>query len=151
LRFNLDDADPYAAAVRRAAVAGGVCVSARPVVHAELDDLVASADIGLALYADRSGPAARLMGLASGKIASYLKCGLPVVATALPTLREFIEGYRCGVCVESIEEIPAALALIDSDYVEFRRNAFRCFEERFDPDPYAGVIERRLRELVGRP
>ena len=147
-RLRPETGVPYFDEVRRAAEAAGVCLSLEPVPAATLDELISSADVGIALYADRNGPAANLMGLASGKIGNYLKCGLPVISTGLPTVRDFVEHYQCGVCIDAVEEIPAALERIDADYARYRQNAFRCYEELFDPEPRCGEIDRRMRGLA---
>lgn len=74
--------------------------SLNPVSTYELDSLVASADVGIALYSEKElGYRATYMGLAAGKIGNYLKCGVPIIATKLLSL-SYIETYQCGILVE---------------------------------------------------
>jgi glycosyltransferase involved in cell wall biosynthesis len=91
---------------------------------AMLDPLVASCDAGIAWYNDISA-GFRTAGQSSGKIVSYLRCGLPVVAKAYPSTRLAIEATGCGRCVATIDDIPEAMRAIESSYDEFSARA-RC-------------------------
>jgi hypothetical protein len=95
-----------------------------------LDHAVSSADVGLALY-DSSCMNNRLMSTASGKVALYLKNGLPVIATRDGGF-DWIEQQGCGVCVSNVEEIPAAADRIFAAYPEYVRNAIACFDRDLD-------------------
>ena len=68
---------------------------------------------------------------ASGKVALYLKNGLPIVATTGSDL-EWIERERCGVCVTSADEIPGAVTRVFGDYERLAANAVRCFDQTLD-------------------
>ncbi len=109
-----------------------------------LDHAVSSADVGLALY-DTSCANNRLMGTASGKVARYLKNGLPVIATRDGGF-DWIEREGCGVCVSRVEEIPAAADRIFAGYAGYTRNAIACFDRHLDFDarfqPVAEHIDR---------
>jgi glycosyltransferase involved in cell wall biosynthesis len=120
------------------------------VASSDADELVASADVGLATYSlELLGYRATLMGLASGKIARYLRCGLPVVATDLPTVRKYLERYDCGYCADDPAGFGALLPSITNRYGELSRNASRCFEELFAPDAYCRRISARLAAMQG--
>ncbi len=141
--------DEYVHRLRTAAGCGRVYFSLEPVPSSETDQFVASADIGLATYSVKElGYRAALMGLASGKIASYLKCGLPVIATDVPSLRELVSTQECGLLVEDPAQIGAALASILPRYEEFRANAFRYYEAVLNPERYCDAIARRLAALT---
>lgn len=107
-----------------------VMLSLDSVPYEDLPAVLASADIGIALYKDL-GCNFTLTGSASGKIAHYVKCGLPVISNNYPSIKKVIEGFDCGVCVETSGEINTAVEKILGDYVTMRKNAFRCYEERF--------------------
>ena len=133
-------------------LAGGkpVFFSLDPVPSSTADELVASADVGLATYSlELLGYRATLMGLASGKIARYLRCGLPVVASDLPTVRKYLERYDCGYCAGDPAGFGALLPLISDRYNELSRNASRCFKELFAPDAYCRKIAERLAAMQG--
>jgi glycosyltransferase involved in cell wall biosynthesis len=115
----------------------------------QLDNLVGSADIGIAWYDhDLLGYRAELLGLAAGKIGRYLKNGLPVIARNLPTIKEYLDRYECGICVDRLDEITAAIDTIKNDYERYSKNALRCYEELWKPEPYLQEIQRRIEKIV---
>jgi len=79
------------------------------------------------------------MGLAAGKIGNYLKCGVPVIATNLPSLK-YIEDYKCGVLIDSFSELPTAIEKINKEYYTYRENTFRCYRELWDCSFYLDII-----------
>ena len=106
-----------------------------------LDYATSSAHVGLALYA-ASTANHREVGTASGKIALYMKNVLPVVTTAQPSL-DWIEKEGCGVCVNDLSEIPAAVRRIRERYGQYCANVRRVYNERFDfRRAFEPVIER---------
>ena len=107
-----------------------VKLSLESVSYEDLPELIASADIGIALYKDL-GKNFTLTGSASGKIAHYLKCGLPVISNNYPSIKEVLEGYDCGVCIESPAEMNSAIDKIQNKYKEMHENAYRCYEDRY--------------------
>jgi glycosyltransferase involved in cell wall biosynthesis len=120
-----------------------------PVSMEQLDNLVGSADIGIAWYDhDLLGYRAELLGLAAGKIGRYLKNGLPVIARNLPTIKEYLDRYECGICVDRLDEITAAIDTIKNDYERYSKNALRCYEELWKPEPYLQEIQRRIEKIV---
>lgn len=123
---------------------GKVLFSTTPVPNDELDRLVASAKIGIALYSiDVLGYRAKYMGLAAGKIGNCLKCGVPVVATRVDSL-SYLEEYHCGVLVDDVEEVADAIARIMADYDNYRKGAYKCYKELWHPARYLEVIEKKL-------
>ncbi len=126
-------------------------LSHRPAMLDNYADLVASADIGIALYEKNlSNINVFCMGLSSGKIAYYLKYGLPVVVSSLPSLKKLVEEYRCGVAVDSVHEVKVALSIILANYDAYSRNAIRCFNEKYQFKKHAGNILKRLQMICGR-
>jgi len=104
---------------------------AREVLPASmLDYAVSSASIGLALYDDGSVNN-RLMGTASGKVALYLKNGLPVIATKAGGF-DWLEREGCGACVADVREIPAAAARIWASYDETAARAAAFYNRSLD-------------------
>jgi len=104
---------------------------AREVLPASLlDYAVSSASIGLALY-DESSVNNRLMGTASGKVALYLKNGLPVIVTRAGGF-DWIEREGCGACVANVREIPAAAERIWANYAETAARATAFYDRSLD-------------------
>lgn len=124
----------------RAEMAPGTIISNELVPYEQLPNLIASADVGVALYQNLS------LGLyhiaaASGKIAHYLQCGLPVVTSDFENLKKSVEAPGCGVCVAGASELVEAVERIFADYDSYRLRAFRCFEERYEfSRPFGEII-----------
>jgi hypothetical protein len=124
-----------------------VYLSDQPVLPYQIIDLVASAQIGIALYDHKPRDLnAYTVGLSSGKIAHYLQCGLPVIVSNLPSLKRLIDTYNCGIYVEKVEEVPVAVETILSDYVTYSKNAIICFQKEFDFDLHMAPILARLND-----
>ena len=140
----------YATAFRQQIDGRKTYLSAEPVAGGQVRDLVGSADIGLASYCDseRDRKTFHMGGKSSGKIAHYLQCGLPVVATGLPTVQPYVEGHRCGICVDRVDQVESALKTILSDYSKYSENALVCFEAEFDLNRHVVPILDRLDKLL---
>ncbi len=118
--------------------------SIQPVPNEVLDKLVASAYIGIALYSvPELGYRALYMGLAAGKIGNYLKCGIPVIASDLPSL-DYIKKYECGVLVTDVSQVGKAILTIQEHYELYSKNARKCYQELWNPDRYLAEIEKNI-------
>lgn len=144
-----EDESDYSASVIDGAASGKVIMGLDPVPRTKFDGLLDAADIGVALYNPwyrgdgRLDKNLELMGYASGKLADYLHCGLPIITTRLPGVEDLVERYGCGVCVDSHEEVPLALAAIGADYAAYSAGAVRAFDEELELGKhFAPVIER---------
>lgn len=117
-----------------------VFFSTEPVSRDEYDVLLDSADVGVAFYepcldcADsyRYGENIRTIGLSSGKVAYYLRAGLPVVVNTATSLGAFVSRSGCGVAVENVSELSNALSMIQSQYQVYSGNARKVFGEELD-------------------
>ena len=137
--------DPYYISMVQAMKGrNNVLFSMKPVPNDELDELVASATIGVALYSvGELGYRAEYMGVAAGKIGNYLKCGIPVIVNRLPSL-SYIEEFRCGILVDDINDIEGACDEILAHYKDFQEGAYRCYNEIWHPKRYLELIEEHL-------
>jgi hypothetical protein len=124
----------------------------KPVSFEELDMLISSAYIGIALYADSSENLTN-MGLSSGKISSYMKNGIPVIAQRFDSLH-WIEDSKAGILVSHANEILNAIQLIKENYNAYCMAALKIFDEKlsfdsaFEPilhklekDAYFGIVK----------
>ncbi|NJD54808.1 MAG: glycosyltransferase family 4 protein [Nitrospirae bacterium] len=119
-----------------------VKISREPVAYDDLPSLLASADIGIALYRD-IGKNFTLVSSASGKLSHYLKSGLPVITNDYPGMTKVIEKYGCGRCVDRVEKISEAMEMIFNNYDLMRGNAYTCYEENYlFSKQFTPVIER---------
>ena len=121
--------------------------SGDPVPSQKLPELIASADVGLALYRKDDhfmhGDNIKFVGLSSGKMAEYLRCGVPVVVTASPGLCELVEQYQCGICIDEIADLEVAIRTILADRAKYSLGAVRCFDEVFH-------FERKFEAVLSR-
>jgi glycosyltransferase involved in cell wall biosynthesis len=108
-----------------------VILSDKMVPYTELDELIGSADIGLALY-ENWHQGIFEMSKASGKIWQYLRCGLPVITMDFPSLVDLIELEDCGICVKNEKEVKVAIDKIFADYKNKSNNAVKCYRKHGD-------------------
>jgi glycosyltransferase involved in cell wall biosynthesis len=138
-------ADPqYLLRLREMADGHRVIVSTELVPYDELDDLVASADIGLALY---RGIDLNYIHMASGKLLQYLKCGLPVIATDFPNLRRILHEHECGICVPNETGVLSAASRILENPQRWADAARRCFRDHYDFASHFARVQARVAEL----
>jgi len=126
-----------------------VFLTDRPVNFQLYSELISSADLGIALY-QPFGAELNLvcMGLSSGKIASYLQRGLPIVVSSFPTLKKLVEEYECGIAVESVKDVKNAIGKIFVAYEIYSANAIRCFNEKFHFQTHFKKVLDRIREVA---
>ena len=122
-------------------VNGRLFLSLDMVPSSRILELIASADIGLALYS--SSPANDLLtAFSSEKVALYLQSGVPLIAFDYPGYRRLMDRYRCGMVISTLGELPKAVERILSSYEEFRSNAYDCFIDCYDfAKHFKAVIE----------
>jgi len=101
----------------------------------ELDKIVQSCDIGIAWYNDIS-TGFRMVGRSSGKIATYLKFGLPVIATKYASTIEAIENPNCGVCITNLRTMKNALDFVRQNYQLLSENAIFEYEKTYRFERY---------------
>jgi hypothetical protein len=97
----------------------------------ELEKLICSADVGIGLYQSNfnsyyEGKNLVFLGLASGKLITYLKYGVPVITNEIGQLSDIIRDNNLGLVVSSVDKIN--LAEIDN-IKDCRRNCMEYFEK----------------------
>lgn len=95
------------------------------------------ADIGIALYISEregilDGKNLETLGFSSGKIAYYLKAGLPVITNLRSGMGLLIAENRCGVCIDAPAKIGQSVVEIAHNYEEYSTNAQILFNKTFD-------------------
>lgn len=123
-----------------------VLFSLAPVSYDELPAFLASADIGVALYRDL-GANFTLISSASGKLAHYLKSGLPVVVNSYPGISEVIDQYNCGISVNSPDQLRDAISKIFENYQQMHAGAYRCYEDNYRLSSYFSKVVERIDQL----
>jgi glycosyltransferase involved in cell wall biosynthesis len=111
-------------------------LSLQAVNYDELEKLVRSADVGIALYKLSNTPYLQKniekIGLSSGKIAQYLKCGIPVITNDVTSLVSIIEDFDCGIVIQQVSQLREAIARIKENYSYYSKNACQCFNSVFN-------------------
>jgi len=117
-----------------------------PVPYEELPAFLASADIGIALYRDL-GANFTLISSASGKLAHYMKSGLPVVVNSYPVVSNVVERFNCGISVNGPEQLRAAISEIFENYQQMQAGAYRCYEANYRLSLYFSKVVERIDQL----
>jgi glycosyltransferase involved in cell wall biosynthesis len=138
--------DPYIKQVQQVGC-GKVFLSLEPVPYDALDCVVMSGHIGLVFYRKELGPNFSEITGASGKLAHYLRCGLPVICLDLPGLVKVVNQYRCGICVSEPGEIQSATEAIFRDYEFYRMNALKCYEDSYEFGRHFREVLRRIEDF----
>lgn len=107
---------------------GRTVFSLDPIPYEQIDSLLGSASIGLALYSAEVGENTASVGLASGKLSHFLKLGVPVIVSPLPGLADFVRQHGVGEVLESAAQLPELVARIERDREGYRRRALACFD-----------------------
>jgi glycosyltransferase involved in cell wall biosynthesis len=103
--------------------------------ESELPPVLASADVGLALYrCDCAND--RLTAYSSQKIASYLQAGLPIIAFRNDAYADLLARFRCGELVDDLAQLGAAAQRIRDAYAAYRAAARAAFEGIYRLDRY---------------
>jgi len=125
--------------------AGKVFLSLEPVKYSQIDLVYRSADIGLVFYDGTvADNVAYILG-ASGKLSQFLKYGRPIIANDLPGFRELVEEYGCGVVIEKMDDLNAAVKTIFADYAKFSENAAHCYRDVYEFDKqFEPIFERYI-------
>jgi hypothetical protein len=84
------------------------------IANEKMEDLLNCVDAGLAFYCPTSGhPLSgnnlKYIGLASGKISTYLRHGVPVVTNQLGEISDLIKKYEAGLSVNNGSQLAEAL------------------------------------------
>jgi glycosyltransferase involved in cell wall biosynthesis len=134
---------------RDASSNGRVVLSSELVPPSQLLELVSSAEIGLALYPS-SHLNDTLTAFSSEKVALYLQCGVPVIAFAYPGY-EILEHERCGLTINTIDELPRAIERILASLEDYSHDARRCFVKYYEFRTNYQKVVQSLRELTQCP
>lgn len=146
-----DENDPYIRELRELAAGAPVTFSLNPVPYSQIDEVLSSARIGIALYTQDEGPNWATTGLSSGKLSHFLKVGVPVIVSPLPGLVEFVRTHGIGEILEDPSQLPDLIDRIDSAWDAYHERALRCFDGHLSYDRnFKKVLEVTDRLTAGR-
>ncbi|MCU0286160.1 MAG: hypothetical protein MUF15_07145 [Acidobacteria bacterium] len=95
-----------------------------------LGPIMMSADLGIAWYNNISKNFINT-GRSSGKIAAYMRFGLPTIAKKYPSMVDAIEDTGCGICVDEYDEIKEAVKKIKGNFNFYSENALKEYEKTY--------------------
>ena len=124
-----DEKDPYIQELRELGKGSPVKFSLSPVPYSQINDVLGSGRIGVALYTQGSGPNWSTIGLASGKLSHFMKVGIPIIVSPLPGLVEFVHKHGVGEVLERPDQMRELVDKIEADWEGYRARCLRCFDE----------------------
>lgn len=118
--------------------------------HAEVAHILAEGLIGVALLTPGRNTAWKIGTMGNTKIFEEMLAGLPIICTDFDLWKEFVERYRCGICIDPTDPeqfCAAAKQLLDNpaEAVKMGQNGRRAVEEEFN----WAVAEKALLGLYG--
>jgi glycosyltransferase involved in cell wall biosynthesis len=134
----------YLAELNRFIISDRVFLSTDLVPYEQLDELYSSADIGLSLYRNVDE---NYYHMASGKVAHYLRCGVPVITADFPNLINTVSDTASGFCVSGPAQVSEAALKIFAHYQVFSEAAKKVYLERLD---YGIYFEKALGKIAPR-
>jgi glycosyltransferase involved in cell wall biosynthesis len=146
------ESSSYVDNLRKRAHTKRIRFSLKPVSRQEYDPLIDGADVGIAFYVPKAGSAftqknVETIGLSSGKLAYYLRAGLPVIVNRSSSVAELVESARVGTSVASAADIGQALLRISNEYDSFSANAIEFFDAKLDFRSAFDAVVRRIGAL----
>jgi hypothetical protein len=119
-------------------------VSTTPIPFDDVNEFIASADVGLALYPDRTSNNSRYTAFASEKIARYAQCGIPFIAFHNEDFEFLRAETGCCELVREYSEIPNAINVILADYDSYRRGAIAAFHRFYSLEAAGASLLREI-------
>ena len=118
-----------------------------------LGHLLHGADLGIALYHPTydsawTGRNIANLGMSSGKIATYMQHGLPVLINELGEISDHVREKALGMVVRDVSEIPRILRDFDPEAARSRCLGF--FQEHLDAKLYLHELERALFAVLAK-
>ena len=120
----------------------------------ELPQILQDVDLGLAFYLPQhddftAGNNLKYIGMASGKIATYLQHGLPIMVNEIGLWSDVVRDFEIGCVIKSAHEIPNVLKNLTSAVLgEYRSNIRRFYETSFDLNLTVQPLLRHINDLL---
>jgi glycosyltransferase involved in cell wall biosynthesis len=103
------------------------------IAEEEIENLISSADIGIALYKTTNAND-RLVAFSSSKVAYYMQCGVPMIIFDTESSRELVSSYRCAELIQNANEIPLKARKILENYDLYREQSYVAYQRFYNLD-----------------
>lgn len=110
--------------------------------YAEVEDIYASAHVGLAVYPKR-GINAEYIGHSSGKLNTFLKSGVPCVVSSSRGLSWAVRSAGC-LAVDNVDNLIAAIQEIERNYEERALQAVSAYNKLLAFEPRFKIFAQRM-------
>jgi glycosyltransferase involved in cell wall biosynthesis len=126
--------------------------SLKPVPRDDYDRLIDGADVGLAFYVPNDESAftqrnLQTIGLSSGKLAYFVRAGVPVVVNNATSVGPLVAESGCGVAVGDARDVPGALVRIEADYERYVQASCSFFERELNFERAFDAVIARLQAV----
>jgi glycosyltransferase involved in cell wall biosynthesis len=119
------------------------------IAEEEIESLISSADIGIALYKTTNSND-RLVAFSSSKVAYFTQCGIPLIAFDTESFRELVSSYRCAELINNTNEIPLKVQKILANYTSYREQSFAAYQRFFNLDNNFSMLIDNLERTINR-
>jgi glycosyltransferase involved in cell wall biosynthesis len=122
-----------------------------------IHELLSAADLGLSFYLPQkndvnAGNNLKYIGMASGKTATYLQHGLPILINDDGEMGCLTRNESLGRVVGQLSDIPSVLASISrKDLAAWKNNCIGFFETTLDLDVRVEPLLTKIRACIGTP
>lgn len=118
----------------------------------DLSEILHSIDLGIALYKPTfdgiyTGKNLKYLGLSSGKIATYLQHGVPVLTNENGLISDYIREYETGYIIEDADDIPEVLKSINREGCDMKGSHI-LFEEKLDLNHHINPLIDKIESLM---
>ncbi|NDJ10849.1 MAG: hypothetical protein EBY17_06605 [Acidobacteriia bacterium] len=117
----------------------------------DIGQLLRSADLGIALYTPDfqsryTGKNLQHIGLASGKISTYLQHGLPVLVNDVGEISDLVRRHNVGYVITNVRDIAPLLHAFSRD--EYSRRCVEFFSSHLDLNGFAPALLSAVQQSV---
>lgn len=124
-------------------------ISTTPIPFDRINEMIATADIGLAVYPQAEANSRR-SAFAGEKVARYLQCGVPFIAFESVDYAFLQAETGCCELVRTYDEIPAAVNTILDNYPRYHRGARVAFERYYWRETTGPILLRFIEARYSR-
>ena len=129
-----------------------IFVSEGPLCPDDYNELIMSSDIALVWLKKNPSSNVKNIGLSSGKMSSYLRCGIPIVVPAyINDLESLANNSNIGVAVNDESEINIGISKIANNYETYRTNALKYYSAFLDFEKYFIEFRCYINNILDNP